>query len=51
MFASGDVIEEHDLSVLVSLNLNALRSVAWWVIRVYIDHLAVALVPEKKPRI
>lgn len=47
MFASGNVIEEHDLSVLVSLDLHTLGTVTWWVIRINIDHLAVTLVAEE----
>jgi len=48
VLASRDVIEEDDLSVLISFDLDALRAVAGRVVWVHIDHLSVALVAEKQ---
>lgn len=48
MLASRNVIEEDDLGVLISFDLDALRAVAGRVIWVHIDDLPVALVAEKQ---
>ena len=48
MLAPRDVIEEHDLSVFISFDLDALRAIAGRVVWVHIDHLSVALVAEKQ---
>jgi hypothetical protein len=49
VFASGDVIEEHDLSVFFGLNLDSLGAVARLRLgRVHINDLSVSLVAEEE---
>ena len=49
MFASGDVIEEDDLSVFFSLNLDSLGAVARLRLgRVHINDLSISLVAEEE---
>ena len=52
MLPSGDMIEEYDLCVLVSLYLHPLCAVAWRVlVWIHIYHFPVSFVPEQQSRV
>ena len=43
------MVEEHHLSIVITLDLNSFSSVTWWVlVWINIDHLSVPLVSEQK---
>ena len=43
------MVEEHHLSIVITLDLNSFNSVTWWVlVWINIDHLSVPLVSEQK---
>ena len=49
MLSSRDMVEEHHLSIVITLDLNSFSSVTWWVlVWINIDHLSVPLVSEQK---
>ena len=43
------MVEEHNLSIVITLDLNSFSSITWWVlVWINVDDLSVPLVPEQK---
>ena len=52
MLSSRDMVEEDNLSVIVSLDFNSFSSVTWWVlVWIHVDDLSIPLVSEQETSI